>query len=199
VEALYATVGRYQPDVVIVDVRLPPTHTDEGLRAAVSLRRDHPGLGVLVLSEYIETRFAAALLAGQAGGVGYLLKDRVADVGKFIDALIRVADGGTALDPEVASRLLATSGHGDALATLTHGERDVVKLMADGRSNTEIAHTLAISVSAVDKHVTSVFDKLGLSPAADNDRRVRAVLRYLRRRGGPGPEGPPEMWCATRQ
>ena len=136
---------------------------------------------MLVLSEYIETRFAAALLAGQAGGVGYLLKDRVADVGKFIDALIRVADGGTALDPEVASRLLATSGHGDALATLTQGERDVVKLMADGRSNTEIAHTLAISVSAVDKHVTSVFDKLGLSPAADNDRRVRAVLRYLRR------------------
>ena len=181
VEALYAAVGRYQPDVVIVDVRLPPTHTDEGLRAAVSLRRDHPGLGVLVLSEYIETRFAAALLAGQAGGVGYLLKDRVADVGKFIDALIRVADGGTALDPEVASRLLATSGHGDALATLTQGERDVVKLMADGRSNTEIAHTLAISVSAVDKHVTSVFDKLGLSPAADNDGRVRAVLRYLRR------------------
>ena len=136
---------------------------------------------MLVLSEYIETRFAAALLAGRAGGVGYLLKDRVADVGKFIDALIRVADGGTALDPEVASRLLATSGHGDALATLTQGERDVVKLMADGRSNTEIAHTLAISVSAVDKHVTSVFDKLGLSPAADNDGRVRAVLRYLRR------------------
>jgi DNA-binding NarL/FixJ family response regulator/DNA-binding SARP family transcriptional activator len=181
VEALNTAVGRFRPDVVIVDVRLPPTHTDEGLRAAVSLRRDHPGLGVLVLSEYIETRFAAALLAGQAGGVGYLLKDRVADVAKFIDALIRVADGGTALDPEVAARLLATSVHGDALATLTHGERDVVKLMADGRSTTEIAHSLAISASAVEERVTSVFHQLGLSLSAGHDRRVRALLRYLRR------------------
>ena len=182
VEALYAAVGRYRPDVVIFDVRLPPTRTDEGLRAAVSLRRDHPGLGVLVLSEYIETRFAAALLAGAApGGVGYLLKDRVADVAKFIDALIRVADGGTALDPEVASRLLATSVHGDALATLTQEEQDVVKLMVDGRSSTEIAHSLAISVGAVDDRVTSVFHKLGLALSADHDRRVRALLRYLRR------------------
>jgi DNA-binding NarL/FixJ family response regulator len=123
----------------------------------------------------------AELLAGQAGGVGYLLRDRIADVGEFIGALIRVADGGTALDPEVASRLLSTSGHGDMLATLTQGEQDVVKLLAEGRPNTEIAHALAISVSAVDKHVTSAFRKLGLSSAAGNNRDVRTVLRYLRR------------------
>lgn len=179
-EALKAAVGRDRPDVVIVDVRLRPTHTDEGLRAAVSLRRDHPGLGVLVLSQYIETRFAAELLAGQAGGVGHLLMDRAADVGEFIDALKRVASGGTALDPEVVSWLLTTSGHGDDLAALTEEERDVVKLMAEGRPSTAIAHALAISVSAVDKHVTSVFQRLGLSLSADDDRRVRAVLRYLR-------------------
>jgi DNA-binding NarL/FixJ family response regulator/DNA-binding SARP family transcriptional activator len=180
-QALKAAVGRYQPDVVIVGVRLPPTHTNEGLVAAISLRHDHPGLGVLVLSEYTETRFAAELLGGQAGGVGYLLKDRVADVGEFTDALTRVASGGMALDPELVSLLLAASGRANELAALTEGERDVVKLMAEGRSSTAIAHTLVISLEAVDKHVTSVFQKLGIAPAGDDDRRARAVLRYLRR------------------
>lgn len=176
-EALKAAVGRHQPDVVIVDVRLSPD-ADAGFRAAVSLRRAHPGLGVLLLSEHIETRFAAELLAGPEGGVGCLLKDRVANVGEFIDALIRVARGGTALDPGVVSRLLATSGHGD-LAALSEGERDVVKLMAQGRSSTTIAHLLAVSVSAVDQYVRSVFGKLGLPPSADDDSRARALLSYL--------------------
>jgi DNA-binding NarL/FixJ family response regulator len=177
-EALKAAVDQHEPDVVIVDVRLSPPDADEGFRTAAALRRGHPGLGVLVLSEYIQTRFAAELLAGPGGGVGYLLKHRVANVGEFIDALIRVARGGTALDPGVVSRLLATSGHGD-LAALTEGERDVVKLMAQGRSSTTIAHLLAISVSAVDKYVRSAFQKLGLSLSADDDSRARTLLRYL--------------------
>jgi DNA-binding NarL/FixJ family response regulator len=179
-EALNAAVAEHRPDVVIVDVRLPPTHTDEGLRAAISLRRDHPGLGVLVFSSYIETRFAAELLALQAGGVGYLLKDRVADAAEFIDALVRVAGGGTALDPEVVSRLLTAGGHGDELAVLSGREQGVLALMAEGRSNAAIARTLATSASAVEKNVTSVFHKLGLPPSREDDRRVLAVLRYLR-------------------
>jgi DNA-binding NarL/FixJ family response regulator len=179
-EALNAAVAEHRPDVVVVDVRLPPTHTDEGLRAAISLRRDHPGLGVLIFSQDIETRFAAELLALQAGGVGYLLKERVADVGEFIDALVRVASGGTALDREVVSRLLTTRGHGNGLAVLTGREQSVLALMAEGRSHAAIARTLAISASAVEKHVTSVFHQLGLPPSREDDRRVLAVLRYLR-------------------
>jgi DNA-binding NarL/FixJ family response regulator len=179
-EALNAAVAQHHPDVAIVDVRLPPTHTDEGLRAAMSLRRDHPGLGVLIFSSYIETRFAAELLALQAGGVGYLLKDRVADVAEFIDALVRVAGGGMVLDPEVVSGLLTARGHGDELAALTGREQGVLALMAEGRSNAAIARALAISASAVEKHVASVFHKLGLPPSREDDRRVLAVLRYLR-------------------
>jgi DNA-binding NarL/FixJ family response regulator/DNA-binding SARP family transcriptional activator len=176
---LSVAVAEHKPDVVVVDVRLPPTHTDEGLRAAISLRRDHPGLGVMIFSPYIETRFAADLLAAPAGGVGYLLKDRVADVGEFIDALTRVADGGTALDPEVVSRLVTANNHGHELAALTGSERDVLALMAEGRSSSAIAHTLAMPARAVDEHVTGVFRKLGLSPSAGDNRRVLAVLRYL--------------------
>ena len=177
--ALLEAVAAQHPEVAVVDIRMPPTHTDEGLRAALQLRRDHPGTGVLVFSQYIETRYAARLLAGDAAGVGYLLKDRVADVAEFVDALARVAAGGTALDPEVVSQLLGASRHVHGLAALTAREREVLSLMAEGRSNAGIASALVISVGAVEKHVASVFDKLGLPPSEGDNRRVLAVLRYL--------------------
>jgi DNA-binding NarL/FixJ family response regulator len=165
--------------VAVVDIRMPPTHTDEGLRAAIALRRDHPGLGVLVFSQYIETRYAAQLLAGRADGVGYLLKDRVAEVRDFVDALTRVAAGETVLDPEVVTHLLGASRRGGALDTLTDREREVLALMAEGRSNTAIAKSLFLTQGAVEKHVTSIFAKLGLPPSNDDHRRVLAVLRHL--------------------
>jgi DNA-binding NarL/FixJ family response regulator len=165
--------------VAVVDIRMPPTHTDEGLRAAVSLRKTHPGLGVLVFSQYVETRYAAQLLAGGAQGVGYLLKDRVAEVSDFVDALVRVAAGGTVLDPEVVTQLMGTSRRTAALAALTPREREVLGLMAEGRSNAAIAATLFLSAGAVEKHITSIFSKLGLSPSDADHRRVLAVLRYL--------------------
>ncbi len=177
--ALLEAVAAQHPEVAVVDIRMPPTHTDEGLRAALQLRRDHPGTGVLVFSQYIETRYAARLLAGDAAGVGYLLKDRVADVAEFVDALARVAAGGTALDPEVVSQLLGASRHLHGLAALTPREREVLSLMAEGRSNAGIAGALVVSVGAVEKHVASVFDKLGLPPSEGDNRRVLAVLRYL--------------------
>ncbi|HLQ57607.1 MAG TPA: response regulator transcription factor [Streptosporangiaceae bacterium] len=177
-EALLAAVARHHPDVAVVDVRMPPTHTDEGLRAAIELRRDHPGTGVLVLSQYIETRYAARLLAGNAAGVGYLLKDRVADVAEFAGALARVAGGGTALDPEVVSQLVRTS-RADGLAALTPRESDVLALMAEGRSNAGIAAALVVSAGVVEKHVAGIFAKLGLPPSEADNRRVLAVLRYL--------------------
>jgi DNA-binding NarL/FixJ family response regulator len=163
----------------VVDIRMPPTHTDEGLRAALRLRADHPGTGVLVFSQYIETRYAARLLQGNAAGVGYLLKDRVADVAEFTEALARVAAGGTALDPEVVSQLLGAGRHARGLARLTAREREVLSLMAEGRSNAGIAATLVISAGVVEKHVASIFAKLGLPPAEGDNRRVLAVLRYL--------------------
>jgi DNA-binding NarL/FixJ family response regulator len=178
-DALLEAVAAQHPEVAVVDIRMPPTHTDEGLRAALQLRRDHPGTGVLVFSQYIETRYAARLLAGDAAGVGYLLKDRVADVAEFVDALARVAAGGTALDPEVVSQLLGASRHVHGLAALTAREREVLSLMAEGRSNAGIAGALVVSVGAVEKHVASVFDKLGLPPSEGDNRRVLAVLRYL--------------------
>ena len=144
-DALLAAVAEHKPDVAVVDIRMPPTHTDEGLRAALRLRQDHRDTGVLVLSQYIETRYAARLLEGNAAGVGYLLKDRVADVADFVAALTRVADGGTALDPEVVSQLFRASRHADGLATLTRRERDVLALMAEGRSNAGISAALVIS------------------------------------------------------
>jgi DNA-binding NarL/FixJ family response regulator len=177
--ALLEAVAAQHPEVAVVDIRMPPTHTDEGLRAALQLRRDHPGTGVLVFSQYIETRYAARLLAGDAAGVGYLLKDRVADVAEFVDALARVAAGGTALDPEVVSQLLGASRQVHGLAALTPREREVLSLMAEGRSNAGIASALVVSVGAVEKHVASVFDKLGLPPSEGDNRRVLAVLRYL--------------------
>jgi DNA-binding NarL/FixJ family response regulator len=178
-DALLDTVATHRPQVAVVDIRMPPTHTDEGLRAALQLRRDHPGTGVLVFSQYIETRYAARLLEGDAAGVGYLLKDRVADVAEFVDALGRVAAGGTALDPEVVSQLLAASRQARGLAALTPREREVLSLMAEGRSNAGIASALVVSVGAVEKHVANLFDRLGLPPSEGDNRRVLAVLRYL--------------------
>jgi DNA-binding NarL/FixJ family response regulator len=179
-DALYAAVAEHRPDVAVVDIRMPPTHTDEGLRAALRVRCDHPDTGVLVFSQYIEARYAADLLAGGAQGVGYLLKDRVADVSDFVDALSRVAAGGTVLDPEVVTQMLATSRRSDDLGALTARERDVLALMAEGRSNSAIAEQLVLAYGSVEKHVTSIFMKLGLPASSGDHRRVLAVLRYLR-------------------
>jgi DNA-binding NarL/FixJ family response regulator len=176
---LRAAVEEHRPDVAVVDIRMPPTHTDEGLRAAVALRAAHPDLGVLVFSQYVETRYAAQLLAGGARGVGYLLKDRVADVSDFVDALVRVAAGGTVLDPEVVTQLMGTTRRTEALAGLTAREREVLGLMAEGRSNAAIAAALFLSAGAVEKHITSIFSKLGLPPSDADHRRVLAVLKYL--------------------
>ena len=182
-ETLRAAIAQHRPDVTVVDVRMPPSYTDEGLRAAIALRRDYPGLGVLVFSQYIETRYAADLLATPSGrtggGVGYLLKDRVADVSEFTDALHRVAAGGTALDPEVVTQLLSASRRTDDLRALTARERDVLALMAEGHSNSAIAGSLVISDGAVEKHIGNIFSKLGLLPSDAGHRRVLAVLRYL--------------------
>jgi DNA-binding NarL/FixJ family response regulator len=182
-DALIAAVDQHRPDVTVVDVRMPPTHTDEGLRAAVALRRDYPGLGVLVFSQYIETSYAAELLgaksSGGAAGVGYLLKDRVVDVAEFVDALARVAAGGTALDPEVVTQLLGASRKTATLDMLTQREREVLALMAEGRSNSAISAILVISERAVEKHIGNIFSKLGLPPSDTDHRRVLAVLRHL--------------------
>jgi DNA-binding NarL/FixJ family response regulator len=173
------TAAAEPPDVAVIDIRMPPTHTDEGLRAAIDLRRDHPEMAVLVFSQYIETRYAAELLASRSDGIGYLLKDRVAHVSEFVDALTRVAAGGTALDPEVVTQLLGASRRADRLAVLTPREREVLALMAEGRSNTAIATMLVVSSRAVEKHIANIFTKLDL-PLSDTDhRRVLAVLRYL--------------------
>jgi len=183
-DALRAAVDEHEPDAAIVDVRMPPDYTDEGIRAAIAIRRDHPGTGVLVFSQYIETRHAAELLGAAssrgAAGIGYLLKDRVGDVGEFVDALSRVAAGGTALDPEVVTQLLREAARRtDGLDALTPREHDVLSLMAEGRSNGAIAGTLVISERAVEKHVANIFAKLGLAPSDADHRRVLAVLRYL--------------------
>jgi DNA-binding NarL/FixJ family response regulator len=176
---LAAAVAEHRPDVAVIDIRMPPTHTTEGLQAALELRAASPEVGVLVLSQYVETRYAARLLSGTAAGVGYLLKERVADVADFVDALGRVAAGGTALDPEVVGQLLAGRGAADALAGLTRREREVLALMAEGRSNAGIAQALTITGGVVEKHVAAIFTKLGLPVADVDNRRVIAVLRYL--------------------
>ncbi|GAA4834702.1 response regulator transcription factor [Luteimicrobium xylanilyticum] len=172
--------GAGAPDVVVVDIRMPPTFTDEGLRAAIELRAAHPGQGVLVFSQYVETQFASRLLADDARGLGYLLKDRVADVGEFLAALERIAGGQTVLDPEVVTQLMGASRGDDGLGRLTPREREVLELMAQGRSNGAIAEALFLSYGAVEKNVTSIFDKLDLPQDAADHRRVLAVLRYLR-------------------
>ena len=180
---LRAAVDEHGPDAAVVDVRMPPGYTDEGVRATIAIRRDHPNTGVLVFSQYIETRYAADLLGatsgGSAAGVGYLLKDRVADVGEFVEALSRVAAGGTALDPEVVTQLLGASRRANGLTTLTARERDVLALMAEGRSNAAIAGILVVTERAVEKHISNIFSKLGLAPSDADHRRVLAVLRYL--------------------
>lgn len=178
-EALRAAVAEHVPDVAVVDVRMPPSFTDEGLRAAIAIRRERPGVGVLVFSQWIETRYAAELLATSSAGVGYLLKDRVADVGEFLEALTRVAAGGTALDPEVVTQLFGTSRRVDALGVLTPREREVLGLMAEGRSNAAIARRLVVTERAVEKHVANILTKLDLPPSEEDHRRVLAVLRYL--------------------
>ena len=178
-EALLAAVAGHRPDVVVADIRMPPTFTDEGLRAALELRRTHPDTAVLVLSQYIETRYAAELLRGRPAGVGYLLKDRVADVAEFTDAVGRLAAGGTALDREVVSQLLAASRHAGDLEPLTPREHDVLALMAEGRSNAAIAERFAVSERAVEKHIGNIFAKLGLPPSDEDHRRVLAVLAFL--------------------
>jgi DNA-binding NarL/FixJ family response regulator len=166
----------HRPDVSIVDVRLPPTYTDEGLQVALAARRETPGLPVLVLSQHVEQLYARELLADGAGGIGYLLKDRVLDADQFLDALRRVAAGGTALDPEVVARLVTARG---PLSRLTPREREVLELMAQGRSNVAIGQRLFLSESAVGKHTASIFTKLDLPPSDDDNRRVLAVLAYL--------------------
>ena len=178
-DALRSAVAEHRPDVTIVDIRMPPTHSDEGLRAAIDIRREHPGTGVLLFSQYIETRFATRLLAAGAAGVGYLLKDRVANTAEFTEALARVAAGGTALDPEVVTHLARGSRRTAEIETLTAREREVLALMAEGRSNAAIAQTLVVSAGTVEKHVAAVFGKLGLPSSEDANRRVLAVLRYL--------------------
>jgi DNA-binding NarL/FixJ family response regulator len=169
----------HRPDVSVVDVRLPPTFTDEGLQVALHARREIPGLPVLVLSQHVEQLYARELLADGTGAVGYLLKDRVLNAEQFIDAVRRVAAGGTAMDPEVVARLLSTGGSREPLARLTPREREVLELMAQGRSNAAIAQRLFLSESAVGKHTASIFTKLDLPPSDDDNRRVLAVLAYL--------------------
>jgi DNA-binding NarL/FixJ family response regulator len=178
--ALVEAVVEHRPDVAVVDVRMPPTFTDDGLRAAVEARRRVPGTAVLVLSQYVEQAYADELVASGEGGVGYLLKDRVARLDQVRDALVRVHEGGTVLDPEVVSQLFARRRRGDPLEALTPREREVLALMAEGRSNPAIAELLVVSEGAVEKHVGSIFTKLGLLPSASDSRRVLAVLAWLR-------------------
>jgi DNA-binding NarL/FixJ family response regulator len=178
-EALLRAVERHQPDVCVVDVRMPPTFSDEGVRAALVIRRQWPDVAILLLSQYVEERYAVDLLAGDSRGLGYLLKDRVADVAEFMEALKRVAGGGAALDPEVVTQLLVRSGRPDPLDGLSPRESEVMALMAEGRTNSSIAEALVVTEGAVEKHVTSIFNKLDMPPADQAHRRVLAVLRYL--------------------
>jgi DNA-binding NarL/FixJ family response regulator len=177
---LLRKVGAHQPDVAVIDVRMPPTHTDEGLQAARRIRAEHPATAVLVLSQYVEEGYALDLLSETTERTGYLLKDRIADVDSFTDAVRRVAQGGSALDPEVVALLLGRRRRQDPLGVLTPREREVLGLMAEGRSNNAIAEALVVTERAVEKHVTSIFSKLDLTPATEDHRRVLAVLAYLR-------------------
>ncbi|MEU6410391.1 response regulator transcription factor [Microbispora sp. NPDC046933] len=178
-EGLLRAVDEHEPDLVVTDVRMPPTHTDEGLRAALLLRHRRPKLPILVLSQYVEERYATRLLSTATTGIGYLLKDRIADVAEFLDSLRRVAAGGTALDPEVVAQLLLRR-HSDPLDLLTRREYEVLALIAEGRSNAGIAEALVVTESAVGKHINNIFAKLGLSGAEKDHRRVLAVLRFLK-------------------
>jgi DNA-binding NarL/FixJ family response regulator len=181
-QALLDAVAEHEPDVAVVDVRLPPTFSDEGLRAAIEARQRRPGFPVLILSQFVEQLYARELLSDGAGGVGYLLKDRVADVHQFVDAVQRVADGGTAMDPEVIAQILTRRSRRSPLTALTPREREVLALMAQGRTNTAIARHMVITEKAVSKHIASIFTKLGMPPSPDGHRRVLAVLSYLNAR-----------------
>jgi DNA-binding NarL/FixJ family response regulator len=182
-EALVREVLAHEPDLAVVDIRLPPEFRDEGLRAALEVRRRLPSTAILVVSQYVEETYAAELLAGGAAGVGYLLKDRIMHVADFLEAVHRVADGGTALDPDVVAQLFRARREDEPLARLTPREREVLALMAEGRSNAGIAENLVLTVGAVEKHVQSIMSKLDLPPAATDHRRVLAVLAYLREEG----------------
>jgi DNA-binding NarL/FixJ family response regulator len=177
--ALLEALLKHRPDVAVVDVRMPPTFTDEGLRAAIAAREKVPGLPVLVLSQYVEQLYARELLSDRRGGVGYLLKDRVSEVGQFVDAVRRVAAGGTAMDPDVISQLLARRERDEPIGSLTPREREVLGLMAEGRSNAAIAARMFVTEKAVSKHTNNIFSKLTLPPSEDDNRRVLAVLAYL--------------------
>jgi DNA-binding NarL/FixJ family response regulator len=179
---LVQLVEREEPDLVVLDVRMPPTHTDEGIRAALELRSNRPDLPILVLSQYVEENYASELLSGDLGGIGYVLKDRVTDVGQFIETVDRIAAGGTAIDTEVVSQLLARTRRQEPLADLSPREREVLGLMAEGRTNGAIAAKLVVTERAVEKHVKSIFQKLRLPPADTDHRRVLAVLRFLEAR-----------------
>lgn len=179
-EDLKRKVFAHRPDLAIVDVRMPPDHTDDGLRAALEIRRQQPETAVLVLSQYVEEAYALELVGDSQGGVGYLLKDRVADVDRFMDSVRRVADGGSALDPEVVAQLLGRHRRDNPLHEITPREREVLELMAEGRSNAAIAEQMVVTERAIEKHVTSIFAKLGLAAKPDSHRRVLAVLAYLR-------------------
>ena len=177
--SLIEAVRRHRPDIAVVDIRLPPDFRDEGLRAALELRRDYPDTAVLMVSQYVEQTYATELLAEGRGGVGYLLKDRIMDVSDFVDAVNRVARGGTALDPDVVAQLVSRGGHEGPLSELTPREKEVLGLMAEGRSNAGIAEALVLTVGAVEKHIASIFGKLRLHPSDSDHRRVLAVLAYL--------------------
>jgi DNA-binding NarL/FixJ family response regulator len=176
---LIRLAGAHRPDVVVADIQMPPEHSDDGLRAALAIRAAHPGMGVLVLSQFLEDAYALALVADGAQGVGYLLKEKVGDVRTFADAVRRVAEGGSVLDPEVVARLVGRKRTAGPLDRLTHRERQVMALIAEGRSNAGIAQELVVTVAAIERHVTSIFDKLGLHASPEAHRRVLAVLKYL--------------------
>lgn len=178
-DELLRVVELHEPDLALVDVRMPPTHTDDGLRAALRIRSEKPGVGILVLSQYVEEQYATELLSNDMSALGYLLKDRIAEVGEFLSAVRQVGNGGTVLDPEVVGQLLARTGRTDPLSRLTAREREVLALMAEGRTNPAIARLLVVSDKAVEKHVGNIFSKLDLPPAADDHRRVLAVLRWV--------------------
>ena len=178
-EDLVRKARGHKPDVVIADIQMPPCNSDDGLQAAIRIRRELPGTGVLVLSQYLEDRYALELVADDAAGAGYLLKDRVGDIRTFSEAVRRVASGGSVLDPEVVARMVGRQRHDSPIDDLTPRERDVIALMAEGRSNRGIADALVVTTAAVERHVTSIFDKLGLQQSTEDHRRVLAVLRYL--------------------
>lgn len=183
-ESFLRDVASHQPDLVVVDVRMPPTFTSEGIKAALVVRQEHPDTAVMVLSQYVEEHYATELVASRPSGLGYLLKDRVADPSDFVAALRQVLSGGTVLDPEVVSHLLSRASHADPLAALTPREREVLGLMAQGRTNAAISAELYISAGAVEKHISSIFAKLGLPPTEVDHRRVLAVLQWLEHEGG---------------